>query len=186
MNTNTNNPSGKVPENFFISKEEVHSSDQNEPFYVMYSINCNSYAYDITEEQFQTLYDLMGKFIKTKKDVETRDRVAERLEKRQKDQAGISLTNTEINNFITKRYCKWLDYAKYHCTKAGIPNKASDILNGVILSIFTKNENDVMRLIRAKSGQYCELDFYALRLIKLNASSSTSPYRRKHRPITAD
>lgn len=66
---NKNDPSGQAPENFFVRKEEVHTTDKNEPFYILYSINCNGETlYDITEDQFKILYDFMGKFITAKKE----------------------------------------------------------------------------------------------------------------------
>jgi len=94
--------------------------------------------------------------------------------------------STEINNYITKRYLKWLDYAKYHCSLAGIVDESEDVLNEVILSLLQKEEEVLMNLLNSKSGQYTELDYYVLRMIKLNASSPTSPYQSKYKPIPSD
>lgn len=39
------------------------------------------------------------------------------------------MASEEVNNYITKRYSKWLDYSSYQCTRAGIPNESLDVLN---------------------------------------------------------
>jgi len=61
---NTTNPAGQTPANFFVSKETVHCTNKNEPFYEVFAVNCNGETiYDISVEQFRELYALMGKFI---------------------------------------------------------------------------------------------------------------------------
>jgi len=96
------------------------------------------------------------------------------------------MATTQINNYITKRYERWLDYARYHCGLCGIADESEDVLNEVILSLLQKNSEYLMKLLESKSGQYTELDYYVLRMIKLNASSPTSPYQSKYKPIPAD
>src|SRR5690606_19525809 len=49
-----------------------------------------------------------------------------------------------------------------------------------------KPECKVVGLLKKKSGQYTELDYFVLRMIKLNATSPTSPYRHKYKPIPVD
>ncbi|NLO71982.1 MAG: hypothetical protein GX102_13765 [Porphyromonadaceae bacterium] len=93
---------------------------------------------------------------------------------------------SEINNYISKRYERWLDYSEYHCTHAGIADEALDVLNEVLCSLLQKNEKFLLSLLHKKSGQYTELDYYVLRMIKLNATSLTSPYRQKYSAIPRD
>lgn len=93
---------------------------------------------------------------------------------------------TEIENYVTTRYDRWLDYASYHCVQAGIPDEAIDMLNEVMLMLLAKPHQDLEKLYQARKGQYRELDFFVLRMIKLNASSMTSPYRSKNKPIPVD
>lgn len=93
---------------------------------------------------------------------------------------------TEIENYITKRYERWLDYSSYHCGLAGIEDEAIDLLNEVMLMLLTKPHQELERLYQAKKGQYRELDFFVLRMIKLNATSTTAPYRNKNKPIPKD
>lgn len=93
---------------------------------------------------------------------------------------------TEIENYVTTRYDRWLDYASYHCAKAGIPDEAIDMLNEVMLMLLVKPHQDLEKLYQARKGQYRELDFFVLRMIKINATSMTAPYRYKNKPILAD
>lgn len=94
--------------------------------------------------------------------------------------------NTEIEKYITKRYDRWLDYSKYHCEQAGLIGEESDVLNEVLLSLVQKDEAYLLDLLERKKDQYCELDFYVLRMIKFNATSDTAPYRAKYKPAPAD
>lgn len=92
----------------------------------------------------------------------------------------------KINEYITKRYQRWLDYATYHCAQAGIPDESVDVLNEVLLSLLQKPEDQLLKLLNAKKNQYTELDFYVLRMIKFNATSDTAPYRSKYKPMPVD
>jgi len=96
------------------------------------------------------------------------------------------MATEEINNYIDKRYERWLDYASYHCGCAGIGNEAIDVLNEVLLDLLNKPEEQLAGLYNKKSGQYRELDYFVLRMIKLNATSMTSPYRHRYRNLLID
>ncbi len=94
--------------------------------------------------------------------------------------------NQEINNYIEKAYSRWLDYSKYHCSCAGIEDEAVDVLNEVLCDLLQKPDKKLMDLYARKSGKYTELDFFVLRMIKLNATSPTSPYRHQYKSIPVD
>lgn len=96
------------------------------------------------------------------------------------------MISKEIDKYISKRYRYWLDYARYHCGLCGISDESEDVLNEVILSLLNKSEAKLELLFASKKGQYTELDFYVLRMIKLNASSPTSPYQSKYKSIPVD
>lgn len=87
----------------------------------------------------------------------------------------------EISDYIQKRYERWLDYAKFHCSIAGMADEAIDVLNEVLLSLLKKDGSALLKLLHKKKGSYCELDWYILRMIKLNATSDTSPYRHRYK-----
>lgn len=91
-----------------------------------------------------------------------------------------------IEKYINKRYNRWLDYASYHCGLSGMPDEATDVLNEVLCSLLQKDSAKLEKLLEAKRNGYTELDFFVLRMIKLNATSDTSPYRSKYKPLPAD
>lgn len=103
-----------------------------------------------------------------------------------KDINFIAMASTNIDKYISKRYERWLDYASYHCTQTGIPGEAHDVLNEVLCSLLQKDNEKLELLIKAKKNGYTELDFFVLRMIKLNATSETSPYRSKYKSMPVD
>ena len=96
------------------------------------------------------------------------------------------MASKEINKYIKNRYDRWLDYSNYHCGCAGISGESVDVLNEVLYSLLQKCDEVLDKLYNAKQGQYTELDFYVLRMIKLNATSPTSPYQSKYKSIQTD
>ncbi|WP_200814347.1 hypothetical protein [Parabacteroides sp. Marseille-P3160] len=89
----------------------------------------------------------------------------------------------QIKDYIAKRYNRWLDYSTYHCTHAGMEDEAIDVLNEVLAMLLEKDPDYILRLYNSRKGQYRELDFFILQMIKLNIQSPTSPYQHKYRPI---
>lgn len=96
------------------------------------------------------------------------------------------MESNAVNNYIKKRYNRWLDYAKYHCSLAGISDEATDILNEVLCMLLEKPKHTVLHLLNSPHDKYTELDFYVLKMIKLNVTSPTSPYQHKYKPIPQD
>ena len=96
------------------------------------------------------------------------------------------MASEALNKYIEKRYDRWLDYAKYHCSLAGMSSEAIDVLNEVMCMLLQKPPEHLSRLMGAKQGKYTELDWYILQMIKLNVTSDTSPYRHKYKPIPVD
>lgn len=96
------------------------------------------------------------------------------------------MATTAVNNYITKKYDRWLDYAKYQCGQVGIANESYDVLNEVLCSLVQKNDKLLERLLETKRNGYTELDFFVLKMIKLNATSPTSPYQNRYKPIPVD
>lgn len=58
--------------------------------------------------------------------------------------------------------------------------KGRNMVNQIINKC-ESNETYIMQLYESKKGQYWELDFFVLQMIKLNITSTTSPYRHKYR-----
>ena len=46
------------------------------------------------------------------------------------------MASEALNKYIEKRYDRWLDYAKYHCSLAGMTDEAIDVLNEVCVCCF--------------------------------------------------
>jgi len=96
---------------------------------------------------------------------------------------NLSIDNTfcpgDINTYISKGYTRFLDYATFHSYHAHIPDEANDILNTVLLDVLQKDIKTLERLYLKRNGQNRELDFFILKMIKLNCYSLTSPYRYK-------
>lgn len=96
------------------------------------------------------------------------------------------MASAAVNDYITKRYDRWLDYSLYHCGHVGIKDEAIDVLNEVLCSLLQKNDRLLNRLLETKKNGYTELDFFILKMIKLNITSPTSPYQNKYKHIPAD
>jgi hypothetical protein len=91
-----------------------------------------------------------------------------------------------IKMYVAERYPRYMDYAQYHAGKAGIPDESGDVLNEVIISLFSKDFEYLAKLYSTRRNGYTDLDFFILQMLKLNCHSATSPYRHKNRPIPAD
>lgn len=96
------------------------------------------------------------------------------------------MASEAINKYIEKRYKYWMDYALYHCTRAGIQDEATDVMNEVMAMLLEKGDDFIRGLYDKKDSKYRELDYFVLRMIKLNVQSPTSPYQHKYKPIPAD
>ena len=99
------------------------------------------------------------------------------------------MANEVLNKYITNAYERWLDYSIYHCSHQGMNGEAIDVLNEVLAMLIEKcttNEAYIIQLYESKKGQYRELDFFVLQMIKLNIISPTSPYRHKYKSIPVD
>lgn len=95
-------------------------------------------------------------------------------------------TIEEIRKYITKRYERWLDYSTYHCNMQGMAGEEVDVLNEVLLNLLQKPDKQLIKLYEIRSNQYRELDYFILRMIKMNACSNTAPYRHRYRSIPVD
>jgi len=92
----------------------------------------------------------------------------------------------EVRKYIERRYERWLDYSKYHCGSQWMAGEEGDLLNEVMISLLEKPEEKLLELYNKKHKQYRELDYFVLRMIKMNATSDTAPYRHKNKPAPID
>ena len=91
-----------------------------------------------------------------------------------------------VKQYAAARYPRWKEYSVYHCSQAGIEDEATDVLNEVMLSLLEKDMDVLERLYSARQGQYTQLDYYVLQMVKLNVHSSTSPYQHKYKRLPVD
>jgi hypothetical protein len=103
------------------------------------------------------------------------------------------MPSAAVNEYISRRYDRWHDYSKYQAGRAGTPDEAGDILNEVMMSLLQKDPRELDRLLsRDKKSYshpdqvYTELDFFVLKMIELNATSKTSPWRHKNKGLPTD
>lgn len=96
------------------------------------------------------------------------------------------MASKALKEYINRRYERWLDYSRFHCSLTGMQGEETDVLNEVLAMLLEKPSEFVDRLLNAKKGRYTELDFYILQMIKLNSTSDTSPYRHKYKAIPTD
>jgi len=87
----------------------------------------------------------------------------------------------EIKKYISTRYQRYLDYADYHTSLAGLDQQGPDVLHEVIISILEKDPEMIKKLYNKTKNGLRELDYYILRMIKLNCHSMTSPYRFRYK-----
>lgn len=91
-----------------------------------------------------------------------------------------------VQDYITVRYNRWLDYASYHCSLVNLTDQAYDVLNEVLYMLLAKPSEELIRLCTSPRGIYTEMDLFVLKMIKTNTLSPTSPYRYKYRPLPTD
>lgn len=98
-------------------------------------------------------------------------------------------TIEDVRRYITKRYPRLLDYAKYHSELAKWSEEGVDVLHEAILSTLLLPEEKLLSLFNKKKRDQnlTELDFYLLRIIKLSCHSVNSPYYwRYHKGAVRD
>lgn len=91
-----------------------------------------------------------------------------------------SKKRTQLNQYINQRYPRLLEYSNFQCNRSRLPGHGQDLLHEVIYKLFLKDENKLYDLYLNKKNRYTELDFFILRMIKVNATSNTAPYRYKN------
>lgn len=96
------------------------------------------------------------------------------------------MASKKVNDYIGKRYDRWLDYAKYHCEQAAMHDEYADVLNEVLYMLLQKNDAYLDQLYDAEKGTNRELDYYVLKMIRLNIQSLTSPYQHAYKRIPVD
>lgn len=86
----------------------------------------------------------------------------------------------DLNRYISKRYYRWLDYSRYHCQINKMKGEERDVLNEVLVSLLEKDQDKILKMLSCSKDGYTELDFFIMRMVYLNITSSSSPYQIKN------
>lgn len=85
-----------------------------------------------------------------------------------------------MNNYLEKNYQKFLDYSNFQADNNNLTGMGPEILQFVLEIVFCDmDRNRVMKLLNSKYGNYNELHTYIMGMIKINAYSPRSDFRRK-------
>lgn len=86
----------------------------------------------------------------------------------------------ELSQYIKDNYRKFLDYAKFHADKNNLSGMGEELLQFVLEIVFADIDRPkVEKLLNTRYGNYNELHTYILGMIKINAFSPRSDFRRK-------
>lgn len=96
------------------------------------------------------------------------------------------MASEALNKYIGRRYERWLDYSRFLCSHAGMSGEEIDVLNEVLAMLSEKPTAEMERMLGARQGKYTELDWYILKMIRLNVTSDTAPYRHKYKTVPVD
>jgi len=85
-----------------------------------------------------------------------------------------------LNDYIEKNYKKFLEYSNFYADKNNLTGMGQEILQFVLEIVLVDMDRErVLKLLNAKYGDYNELHAYILGMIKINAYSPRSDFRRK-------
>jgi hypothetical protein len=93
------------------------------------------------------------------------------------------MTDT-IRTYIAYRYQNWHDYATYLARVHKFESYADDLLNDIIVDLLKKPEQKINRMLQLKTKKIVnnlpttEVDKFVLKMLKLNATSPTAPFRK--------
>jgi len=85
-----------------------------------------------------------------------------------------------LNDYIEKNYKKLLDYSSFYADKNNLTGMGQEILQFVLeIVLVDMDRQRVLKLLNTKYGNYNELHTYIMGMIKINAFSPRSDFRRK-------
>lgn len=74
-----------------------------------------------------------------------------------------------IFSYIDQHYKRWVDFAAWHCQKAGTTQGLFSIMQEVQSEILSLKAGTIARLMHTVSGNFTELDLFVLKRIKTEA-----------------
>lgn len=79
-----------------------------------------------------------------------------------------NFTNS-IFSYIDQHYKRWVDFAAWHCKKAGTTQSLFQIMQDVESEILSLKTQVIASLISTVRGKYTDLDLFVLKRIKTKA-----------------
>lgn len=71
-----------------------------------------------------------------------------------------------IFSYFDEHYKRWIDFAAYHCSKAGKGADLYLLMSDIQNEVLSLKTGTIACLIHTVSGNFTELDFFVLRSIK--------------------
>lgn len=91
-----------------------------------------------------------------------------------------TMLNKEIYDYTQSQYDKWLEITRRICQYYHAKDEAEDFLNEILVSVLQKDENKIIKLLHKKNEVYTDLDYYIIKMIKLNICSPKAPFQQKY------
>ena len=86
---------------------------------------------------------------------------------------SIKITEPDFTNsiflYIDQHYKQWVDFAAWHCKKAGTIPNLFPIMQEIESEILSLKTKVFARLISTSKGKFTDLDFFVLKRIKTKA-----------------
>jgi len=92
----------------------------------------------------------------------------------------------EIAKYFSERYPRWLEYAEYQADSNNLAGEGGDLLNFVLLDLLNKGNDLILQLYLQDKDNYSGLDFFILKMLRVNATSKTAPYKWAYHKVQHD
>lgn len=88
----------------------------------------------------------------------------------------------KLHNYIEGAYCRWVAYAKRYIRRSRLPMNACEVVNDVVCTLLERDSIKMSQMTDTPARGGTELDFFVMRVIKINIYSPRSPFRYRRGP----
>lgn len=88
----------------------------------------------------------------------------------------------KLDGYISKAYDRWVDYAKCHVRISKLQIAPEEVVNDVLCVLLERDAEKMERLMNISGNGGTELDFFVMRVIKINIYSPRSHVRYRRGP----
>lgn len=82
-----------------------------------------------------------------------------------------------LYDYIAHAYPRWVEYASYHVRQSRLAIDPAEVVNDVLCMLLERDRPKLERMIKDRSRERTELDFYVMRIVKISIHSPRSPFR---------